>query len=87
MGPWVTLVDRGVCRTPGCRGNIGTQALPLVINGLSQAAGFAMIIVALSTGTTPESPPRAAAQRAPVELHVAPASYPGGGGLAAFGTF
>jgi hypothetical protein len=87
VGPWATLVDRSVCRTSGCRGNIGTDALPLAINGLSQAAGFAMIIVALSTSSRPESAPRAAAQSSPVELHVSPASYPGGGGLAAFGTF
>jgi hypothetical protein len=88
VGPWAAIVDRGVCRTPGCRGNIGSDALPLAVNGLSQAAGFALIIIAVSTGSTrPESAPRAAAQNSPVELHIAPASYRGGGGLAAFGTF
>jgi hypothetical protein len=85
VGPWATLVDRGVCRTPGCRATTGSDTLGLTVNGLAQAAGFAMIIVAVSTSTTPESPSRAASTRP--TLHIGPASYRSGAGLAAFGTF
>jgi hypothetical protein len=83
-GPWATLIERSLCRSAGCRGNVAGDTLPLVANGLAQAAGLALIMVAISTPTSSESPrPRAAR----ATLHVTPASYPGGGGLAAFGSF
>jgi hypothetical protein len=87
-GPWGALVARSVCMTPGCRGNIASDTLPLVADGLAQAAGLALIVVAVSTPTTPESPPPATQREsARPTLHIAPASYRGGAGLAAFGTF
>lgn len=78
IGPWGAIVDRTACRAVACRGNIASDAAPLVVSGLAQAAGLALIVVALTTPVN--APPRAA-------LHVVPASYAGGGGLAAFGTF
>lgn len=84
VGPWATLINRAVCTVPGCRGNIASDALPLVADGLAQTAGAALIIVALSTPSRAESPPPT---RTRTTLHVVPASYSGGGGIAAFGTF
>jgi hypothetical protein len=84
VGPWATIVDRSACMTPGCRGNIGSDALPLVVDGLTQAAGLALIVVAISTPTTRVSPTPEAAG---LTLHVAPTSYNAGAGIAAFGTF
>lgn len=84
VGPWASIVNRATCTVPGCRGDIAADALPLVADGVAQAAGFALLMVAVTTSTRTESHPRA---RAAGTLHVAPASYPGGGGLAAFGSF
>jgi hypothetical protein len=87
VGPWASLVNRATCTVPGCRGNISTDALPLVADGVAQAAGFAILMVALTTPTRAESAPPPSTRRSSLRVHVAPASYAGGGGLAAFGTF
>lgn len=91
VGPWGAIIDRRACTTPGCRGDIGSDSLPLVANGLLQGAGAALIVVALTTPPHTESArPRAASSgpgRSSLQVHVVPASYVGGGGLAAFGTF
>jgi hypothetical protein len=84
LGPWGTIIDRNTCQTTGCRGNIASDTLPLVTNGIAQAAGLALIVVALSMPTNPVSAPPAAARPT---LHIAPASYQAGAGIAAFGTF
>jgi hypothetical protein len=83
-GPWAAIVDRNVCSMPACRGNIASDALPLAVNGISQAAGLALIVIALTTPPTHVSPPPAAARPT---LRIAPASYRAGAGIAAFGTF
>jgi hypothetical protein len=87
VGPWASLANRATCTAPGCRGNISTDALPLVADGVAQAAGFALLMVALTTPTQSESAPSPLTRRSSLQLHVVPASYVGGGGLAAFGTF
>lgn len=87
VGPWASLVNRATCTVPGCRGNISTDALPLVADGVAQAAGFAILMVALTTPTHAEGAPPPSTRRSSLQVHVAPASYAGGGGLAAFGTF
>jgi hypothetical protein len=87
VGPFAAFVDRNVCTTPGCRGNIANETLPLVASSIAQATGLALIILAASTPTTRVSPPPPAEQAAHLTLHVAPASYNAGAGIAAFGTF
>jgi hypothetical protein len=90
VGPFASFVDRNVCTTPGCRGNIANETVPLVFSSIAQASGLALMILAASTPTTPTtsvSPPPPAEQGAHLTLHVAPASYNAGAGIAAFGTF
>jgi len=86
VGPFAAFVDRSVCTTPGCRGNIANETLPLVFSSIAQASGLALMIIAASTPTTRVSPPPAEAN-AHLTLHVVPARYDAGAGIAAFGTF
>ncbi|HEX8792814.1 MAG TPA: hypothetical protein VF765_17835 [Polyangiaceae bacterium] len=84
VGPFGAIINRAVCSAPGCRGSSMGDTLPLVADGIAQTAGFALIMIAINTRTRAESAP---ATRTRATLHVVPASYRGGGGLAAFGTF
>jgi hypothetical protein len=92
VGPFAAFVDRNVCTTPGCRGNIANETLPLVASSIAQGAGLALIIIAASTPTTrvsapPPASPTSEVGGAHLTLHVVPASYDAGAGIAAFGTF
>jgi len=87
VGPFAAFVDRNVCTTPGCRGNIANETLPLVASSIAQATGLALIVIAASTPTTRVSPPAPAPASAHLTLHVLPATYDAGAGIAAFGTF
>jgi hypothetical protein len=78
-GPWVDLIVRHTCSTTGCQGADASEALPLAIDGLAQAAGLAILVTSFASKGEP--PPSAFA------LRVAPTSYRGGGGVSAFGTF
>jgi hypothetical protein len=86
-GPAVDLVVRNTCSTEGCKGDLGTVALPLTLDALAQAAGLTMIITAF---TSPGQPPVSAYAKADPprpQLRVMPSAYAGGAGVAAFGTF
>jgi hypothetical protein len=88
VGPFASFVDRSVCTTPGCRGDLASDTLPLVASSIAQATGLALVIVAMSTPTTRVSaPPPAGQEAAHLTLRVAPTSYVAGAGIAAFGTF
>jgi hypothetical protein len=80
-GPWGDLIARYTCETTGCKGNLGPDALPLVLAGLGQAAGVGILIKALI------DPPGKSLRTADRRVHVAPASYIGGGGVQAYGAF
>jgi hypothetical protein len=79
FGPLADLIARQTCSTTGCIGNTAGDAAPLVISGLTQAAGLAILITAFAS---PGKPPSSA-----FALRVAPTTYRGGGGLNAFGAF
>jgi hypothetical protein len=86
-GPAVDLIVRNTCATEGCKGDVGTVALPLALSALAQAGGLAMLITAF---TSPGQPPASAFAKAePPRPHVrvVPSAYAGGAGLTAFGTF
>jgi hypothetical protein len=76
-GPFVDIIVRATCETSFCKGDIGTAPLPLAISGLMQLGGVYILARALLSPGTPV-PPKGA------EVHVVPAAYAGGGGLAAF---
>jgi hypothetical protein len=82
VGPFADLLARDTCQDYGCRGNLGTVALPLVMSGLLQAGGAAVLLRSLAATHGRASPPPAGAQ-----VHVVPAAYAGGAGVGAFGSF
>ena len=83
FGPIGDLVARGTCTTSGCKGtDLGSVALPLVLNAAVQAAGAGVLILSL---VRPSRPPTASRRAA--EVHVTPTPVTGGAGVSAFGTF
>jgi hypothetical protein len=80
IGPVGSLVARSTCDTPGCRGtDLGTAALPLVLDGMVQAAGVGVIVVSVARPSKPVP--------AVGGVHLMPTTYRGGAGLSAFGVF
>jgi hypothetical protein len=77
-GPFANIVARSVCSGKGCGGN-STVAFGLTLDGLLQGGGAYILLRSLLSPGTPE-PSQA-------HVHVAPTSFPGGGGIAAFGAF
>jgi hypothetical protein len=82
-GPLADIIARGTCQSADCRGNANEAALPLVIDGLTQAAGAAILVTTFASAGRPP----ASAYAARARVRVVPASYAGGGGVAAFGVF
>lgn len=81
VGPFADLIDRAACQTTGCKGDIGSVPLPLILDGLMQGAGVYILARSLLSPGTPVPPAKGA------DIHIAPTTYAGGGGLKAFGTF
>jgi hypothetical protein len=81
FGPLADLIARQTCKSVGCMGNVSGDAAPLVISGLTQAAGLAVFVTAFAS---PSRPPPSSSSFA---LRVAPTTYRGGAGLSAFGAF
>jgi|SRR5580698_7248726 hypothetical protein len=81
-GPWGDIIARLTCTSTDCSGNLASDALPLVLSGLGQAAGVGILIKALI-----DPPGKSARSARSTHVHVAPASYAGGAGLQAFGDF
>ena len=87
FGPVADYVDRHVCTTMGCRGNnLGTVALPLMLDHVVQAAGLGVLVYALARPSKP-APATAPAAKSGATLLVLPTASVGGAGVAAFGTF
>ncbi len=82
VGPLGDIISRLSCPSFGCRGDAGSVALPLALDGLAQASGVAILV---TTFASPGKPPPSAFARAGV--HVLPSAYAGGGGVSAFGAF
>jgi hypothetical protein len=81
LGPLADFAQRATCTSFGCRGfDLGTIALPLVLNSAAQGAGVGVVIVSLLRPSEPARPSRAALRIMPTSLH-------GGAGVSAFGTF
>jgi hypothetical protein len=81
IGPWGDIIARQTCGTTGCKGDMASAATPLVLSGIGQAAGVAILI------TTFVSPPADRGLAKPKRFNVVPTSYAGGGGVTAFGSF
>ena len=47
VGPFGATIARATCETPGCRGDLGSSPLPLVLDGLMQGAGIYILARAL----------------------------------------
>ncbi len=88
-GPVVDLIVRNTCSTPGCKGDVGTVAAPLIIDALAQAGGVAVLVTAFtSPGRPPVSALTSKAEPPRPRVRVMPTGYAGGGGgITAFGTF
>jgi hypothetical protein len=82
VGPFGSLAQRETCQDPGCKGNPSTVALPLVLDGLVQAAGAYILVHSLVGTSAPSAPPPTGAH-----VHVVPSAYVGGAGVSAFGSF
>jgi hypothetical protein len=83
VGPIADYVDRHTCTTWGCRGNdLGSVALPLVLDSVGQAAGVGILVYSLVRPSKPAPAPKSGAT-----LRVLPAVSGGGAGVTAFGTF
>ena len=85
-GPIGDYIQRRTCSSSGCRGDLGTATLGLALSFVGQAAGVGILVKALT------DPPNgyaqaAGANRDKLHVHLAPASYAGGGGLEAYGDF
>jgi hypothetical protein len=81
VGPIGDFVHRNTCTSWGCRGfDLGSVALPLVLNSVVQAAGLGVFIVSLARPSAPARRPRAAVRVVPTPLR-------DGAGVSAFGTF
>jgi hypothetical protein len=81
-GPWGDIIARLTCSSTDCSGNLASDALPLVLSGLGQAAGVGILIKALI-----DPPGKSTRSAKGTHVHVLPTSYAGGAGLQAFGDF
>jgi hypothetical protein len=87
VGPVADYVHRHVCTTTACRGNnLGTVALPLMLDHVGQAAGLGILIYSLVRPSKPEPVP-APARKSGATLFVLPTASVDGAGVTAFGTF
>jgi hypothetical protein len=81
FGPLADLIARQTCSSTGCIGNVAGDTGPLVVSGLMQTAGLAVLVTAF---VSPSRPPPSSSSFA---VRVAPTTYRGGGGVTAFGAF
>jgi hypothetical protein len=87
FGPVGDYVHRHVCTTMYCRGNdLGTVALPLMLDHVVQAAGLGVMVYALAKPSKPAPVPAPAAKSGATIL-VLPTASVSGAGVTAFGTF
>jgi hypothetical protein len=87
IGPWADLINRGGCTTTGCRGDVTSATLGLVMDGLFQAGGAVIIA---TTFLSPGKPPASAyARSSPPKprTRIAPTGGRNGAGVALFGIF
>jgi hypothetical protein len=86
-GPVVDLIVRNTCATEGCKGDVGSVALPLAINALAQAGGVAALVTAFTSPGKPPVSAYAGNQPPKPRVRVTPTTYAGGAGVAAVGTW